>query len=113
MTDRVLAGRYELASLVGRGGMGEVWEGRDRVIGRRVAVKLLSHQQSESGGAELFFREARTAGRLNHRGVVTVFDMGEDPADGTLYLVMEYIVGHDLAALLRRDGPPPIHRAAD
>lgn len=113
MTDRVLAGRYELASLVGRGGMGEVWEGRDRVIGRRVAVKLLSDQQGGSGGAELFFREARTAGRLNHRGVVTVFDMGEDPADGTFYLVMEYIVGHDLAALLRRDGPPPIHLAAD
>ncbi|MGW9122139.1 protein kinase domain-containing protein [Streptomyces sp. NPDC055663] len=113
MADRVLAGRYELVSLVGRGGMGEVWEGRDRVIGRRVAVKLLSHQQDESGGAELFFREARTAGRLNHRGVVTVFDMGEDPADGTLYLVMEYIAGHDLAALLRRDGPPPVHQAAD
>ncbi|MGP3966569.1 protein kinase domain-containing protein [Streptomyces sp. 6N223] len=113
MADRVLAGRYELASLVGRGGMGEVWEGRDRVIGRRVAVKLLPHQQGEGGGAELFFREARTAGRLNHRGVVTVFDMGEDPLDGTLYLVMEYITGHDLAALLRRDGPPPIRRAVD
>ncbi|WP_049568482.1 serine/threonine-protein kinase, partial [Streptomyces sp. SBT349] len=113
MADRVLAGRYELASLVGRGGMGEVWEGRDRVIGRRVAVKLLLHQQGESGSAELFFREARTAGRLNHRGVVTVFDMGEDPLDGTLYLVMEYITGHDLAALLRRDGPLPIRRAVD
>ncbi|MGW2088149.1 protein kinase domain-containing protein [Streptomyces sp. NPDC001880] len=113
MADRVLAGRYELVLLVGRGGMGEVWEGRDRVIGRRVAVKLLSHQQGEGGGAELFFREARTAGRLNHHGVVTVFDMGEDPADGTLYLVMEYITGNDLAALLRRDGPPPIHRAVD
>ncbi|WP_405800156.1 PQQ-binding-like beta-propeller repeat protein [Streptomyces sp. NBC_01506] len=117
MTGRVLAGRYELVSLVGRGGMGEVWEGRDDVIGRRVAVKLLSHQQDGSqdgsGGAELFFREARTAGRLNHRGVVTVFDMGEDPLDGTLYLVMEYVTGHDLAALLRREGPPSIHRAVD
>ncbi len=113
MADRVLAGRYELASLVGRGGMGEVWVGRDRIIGRRVAVKLLPHQQGESGGAELFFREARTAGRLNHRGVVTVFDLGEDPYDGTLYLVMEYVTGHDLAALLRQDGPPPIRRAVD
>ncbi|WP_062212976.1 serine/threonine-protein kinase [Streptomyces sp. NBRC 109706] len=113
MADRVLAGRYELASLVGRGGMGEVWAGHDRVIGRRVAVKLLPHQRGGGGGAQLFFREARTAGRLNHRGVVTVFDMGEDATDGTLYLVMEFISGHDLAALLRRDGPPPVHRAVE
>ncbi|MGP4110567.1 protein kinase domain-containing protein [Streptomyces sp. 4N509B] len=112
MADRVLAGRYELASLVGRGGMGEVWEARDRVIGRRVAVKLLAHHRGD-GGAELFFREARTAGRLNHRGVVTVFDMGEDPDDGTLFLVMEFVTGRDLAALLRQDGPPPVRQAVD
>ncbi|MFD6887728.1 PQQ-binding-like beta-propeller repeat protein [Streptomyces sp. NPDC059957] len=105
---RVLAGRYELAAFVGRGGMGEVWAGRDRVIGRHVAVKLLPHDQGGPGGAELFFREARTAGGLNHRGVVTVHDMGQDPADGTLFLVMEYIEGRDLAAVLRQDGPPPV-----
>lgn len=105
---RVLAGRYELAAFVGRGGMGEVWAGRDRVIGRHVAVKLLPHSQGDPGGAELFFREARTAGGLNHRGVVTVHDMGQDPADGTLFLVMEYIEGRDLAAVLRQDGPPPV-----
>ncbi|MFZ3500026.1 PQQ-binding-like beta-propeller repeat protein [Streptomyces sp. 5.8] len=105
---RVLAGRYELAAFVGRGGMGEVWAGRDRVIGRHVAVKLLPHNQGDPGGAELFFREARTAGGLNHRGVVTVHDMGQDPADGTLFLVMEYIEGRDLAAVLRQDGPPPV-----
>ncbi|WP_330298308.1 serine/threonine-protein kinase [Streptomyces sp. NBC_00503] len=105
---RVLAGRYELAAFVGRGGMGEVWAGRDRVIGRHVAVKLLPHNQGDPSGAELFFREARTAGGLNHRGVVTVHDMGQDPADGTLFLVMEYIEGRDLAAVLRQDGPPPV-----
>ncbi|MFE2306169.1 PQQ-binding-like beta-propeller repeat protein [Streptomyces sp. NPDC059411] len=93
--------------------MGEVWAGRDRVIGRHVAVKLLPHDQGDPGGAELFFREARTAGGLNHRGVVTVHDMGQDPADGTLFLVMEYIQGRDLAAVLREDGPPPVADAVD
>ncbi|WP_335977142.1 serine/threonine-protein kinase [Streptomyces sp. CA2R106] len=103
---RVIADRYELVAFVGRGGMGEVWEGRDRVIGRRVAVKLLPDHQ-HGLAADLFFREARTAGGLSHRGVVTVHDMGRDPADGTLYLVMEYVTGRDLAVVLHEDGPPP------
>ncbi|MFE3902402.1 PQQ-binding-like beta-propeller repeat protein [Streptomyces sp. NPDC059153] len=110
---RVLAGRYELTAFVGRGGMGEVWAGRDRVIGRRVAVKLLPHGQDDPGGAELFFREARIAGGLNHRGVVIVHDMGQDPADGTLFLVMEYVEGRDLAAVLRQDGLPPVPVAVE
>ncbi|SHN31722.1 hypothetical protein [Streptomyces yunnanensis] len=75
-------------AFVGRGGMREVWEGRDLVIGRRVAVKLLPDHQ-HGLAADLFFREARTAGGLNHRGVVTVHDLGRDPRDGTLYLIME------------------------
>ncbi|ONK14485.1 serine/threonine-protein kinase [Streptomyces sp. MP131-18] len=102
---RVIADRYELVAFVGRGGMGEVWEGRDRVIGRRVAVKLLPDHQ-HGPAADLFFREARTAGGLNHRGVVTVHDLGRDQHDGTLYLIMEYVAGRNLAVVLREDGPP-------
>ncbi|MFE9555655.1 PQQ-binding-like beta-propeller repeat protein [Streptomyces sp. NPDC006703] len=109
---RVLAGRYELMSIVGRGGMGEVWEGHDRVIGRRVAVKLMPYGQG-GAGAELFFREARTAGGLSHRGVVTVYDMGQDPGDGTLFLVMEFVSGRDLGAVLRDEGPPPVEVTVD
>ncbi|MER7793328.1 PQQ-binding-like beta-propeller repeat protein [Streptomyces sp. NPDC097640] len=103
---RVIADRYELVAFVGRGGMGEVWEGRDQVIGRRVAVKLLPDHQ-HGPAADLFFREARTAGGLNHRGVVTVHDLGRDPRDGTLYLIMEYVAGRNLATVLHEDGPPP------
>ncbi|MFI6582598.1 PQQ-binding-like beta-propeller repeat protein [Embleya sp. NPDC050493] len=110
---RVLGGRYELVALVGRGGMGEVWEGRDRVIERRVAVKLLPHDRHDASGAELFFREAKTAGGLNHAGVVTVFDLGQDPDDGTLYLVMEFLAGRDLDTVLRRDGPPAVATAVE
>ncbi|MGD3110581.1 PQQ-binding-like beta-propeller repeat protein [Streptomyces sp. YGL11-2] len=113
MAVRVLGDRYELVSFVGRGGMGEVWEGRDRVIRRRVAVKLLPYRRGGELSAELFFREARTAGGLSHRGVVTVHDMGQDPGDGTLFLVMEFVAGRDLAAVLRADGPPAVPVAVD
>ncbi|GAB3806548.1 protein kinase domain-containing protein [Micromonospora zhanjiangensis] len=113
MVVRVLAGRYELVRVVGRGGMGEVWEGRDRVIGRRVAIKLLPHDRRDVAGAELFQREARTAGALSHPGVVTVHDFGQDGDDGSLFLVMEFLVGRDLRTVLDEDGPPPVPTAVD
>ncbi|MDI2130110.1 serine/threonine-protein kinase [Yinghuangia seranimata] len=105
---RVLADRYELVRFIGRGGMGEVWEGRDRLIGRRVAVKLLRPDGRDATATALFIREANTAGALHHPGVVTVFDLGEDAADGTLFLVMEYVDGRDLAEVLRSEGPPAV-----
>ncbi|WP_020557243.1 PQQ-binding-like beta-propeller repeat protein [Embleya scabrispora] len=108
---RVLAGRYELVRFVGRGGMGEVWEGRDRLIERRVAVKLLPHAKADASGAALFFREARTAGALHHPGVVTVYDLGQDEGDGSLFLVMEFVEGRDLAAVLDKEGPPSVGTA--
>ncbi|MER5813373.1 serine/threonine-protein kinase [Streptomyces sp. NPDC002033] len=108
---RVLAGRYELVRFVGKGGMGEVWAGHDRTLQRRVAVKLLPHQRGDAAGAALFFREARTAGALRHPGVVTVHDLGQDPTDGTLFLVMELLPGRDLGAVLREDGVPAVATA--
>lgn len=110
---RVLAGRYELVRCVGRGGMGEVWEARDRVIARRVAVKLLPHQAGDTRSADLFFREARTAGALHHPGIVTALDMGRDDADETLFLVLEFVEGRDLSTVLRSDGAPPVSTAVD
>ncbi|MDX3636921.1 PQQ-binding-like beta-propeller repeat protein [Streptomyces europaeiscabiei] len=107
MTGRMLAGRYELEVLLGRGGMGEVWVAHDTRIRRRVAVKLLQSHLEGGEGTRLFFREARTAGGLNHPGIVTVHDLGED-ADGTLFLVMEMLSGRDLSTVLRKDGPPPV-----
>ncbi|NUP30207.1 MAG: serine/threonine protein kinase, partial [Streptomycetaceae bacterium] len=113
MVGRVLAGRYELVALLGRGGMGEVWLGHDRVISRRVAVKLLPSDRRDIGAADLVLREARTAGRLNHPGVVTVHDLGTDPEDGMVFLVMEFLEGRDLATVLHEDGPPAVATAAD
>lgn len=109
---RVIAGRYELAELLGRGGMGEVWAAWDNVIRRRVAVKLLQHESGLGTEEQLFLREAHTAGGLNHPGVVTVHDLGQD-TDGSLYLIMELITGRDLGRVLRADGPPPVATAVD
>ncbi|WP_330335343.1 PQQ-binding-like beta-propeller repeat protein [Streptomyces sp. NBC_00536] len=98
---------------VGRGGMGEVWEAHDRVIERSVAIKLLPYQRANSAGIELFFREARTAGALHHPGVVTVHDLGEDAAEGSLFLVMELLDGRDLGKLLLHEGVPPVEVAVE
>ncbi|MET8453488.1 serine/threonine-protein kinase [Streptomyces sp. NPDC005209] len=103
---RVIAGRYELERLLGRGGMGEVWAARDGVMERGVAVKLLQAHLGTAEGEELFFREARTAGALSHPGIVTVHDLGRD-GDGTLYLVMENVPGRNLGVVLK-DGPAPV-----
>src|SRR5215210_804688 len=91
-----LGGRYQLLDVVGRGGMGEVWAGRDLRLDRSVAVKLLSPTMaSEAGVRERFDEEARSAARLSHSNVVLVFDSGEH--EGTPYLVMELLPGRTLA----------------
>ncbi|MFJ8563234.1 PQQ-binding-like beta-propeller repeat protein [Streptomyces sp. NPDC093514] len=104
MAQRVIAGRYELQQLLGRGGMGEVWAARDGVMQRSVAVKLLQAQLGTTEGEKLFFREARTAGALSHPGIVTVHDLGRD-SDGTLYLVMENVPGQNLGVVLEEGLP--------
>ncbi|NBE56686.1 serine/threonine-protein kinase, partial [Streptomyces boluensis] len=109
---RVLAGRYELGELLGRGGMGEVWAAWDSVVRRQVAVKLLKRGGGSADEERRLLREAHTAGGLNHPGVVTVHDLGQDE-DGTPYLVMELLAGHDLSRVLRQDGPPTVERAVD
>ena len=94
-----MLGRYVLDRLIGSGSMGSVYLGRDPKIGRPVAIKTLALSQLFAG-AELaeartrFFREAETAGRLQHPGIVTIFDAGEDR--GLAYIAMEFLSGHDL-----------------
>ena len=93
---RVLAGRYELGSLLGHGGMGTVRDATDRRLGRPVAVKILRADLAEQPSARRRFEtEAHAAARLAHPNVVTVFDSGED--DGIPFLVMERLPGRTLA----------------
>ncbi|MFD0327949.1 serine/threonine-protein kinase [Streptacidiphilus monticola] len=110
MNARTVGGRYAIESLVGQGGMGQVWSAHDRVLGRRVAVKLLRPAllADPARADELrrrFARESRVTARVNHPGLVTVYDAGEDGED--LYLAMEYVEGADLADHLAENGPYP------
>ncbi len=108
----VLEGKYELVRLVGQGGMGEVYEGRHRVIGRRVAVKFLHSEYARNPDVVLRFEnEARAAGGSEHENIAGVYDVGSLP-DGTRYLVMEFLDGEDVDKLVRREAPLPAVRAA-
>jgi tetratricopeptide (TPR) repeat protein len=108
---RLIAGRYELATLIGQGGMGQVWTADDRRLERRVAVKLLRPDLAVGGpgeGDELrrrFARECRVTARVEHPGLVAVHDAGSDGDD--LYLVMQYVQGADLADHLAEHDPYP------
>jgi serine/threonine protein kinase len=97
-------GRYQLLELIGEGGMGRVFRGRDTAIGRDVAIKVLpSELATEEGYRERFRREAHAAAQLTEPHIVPIFDTGE--IDDRLYLVMPIIGGTDLATVLRRDRP--------
>ncbi len=97
--DRTQLGRYRIERQIGRGSMGAVYAGMDPKVGRAVALKTLALSR-EFEGAELadararFFREAETAGRLQHRDIVTIYDAGEE--QGLAYIAMEYLSGSDL-----------------
>ncbi|MFJ8753564.1 protein kinase [Streptomyces sp. NPDC102441] len=113
MNGRVIAGRYQLATILGQGGMGQVWTAYDQRLDRRVAVKLLRPDRvaGPSGGdapEELrrrFVRECRVTAQVDHPGLVTVHDAGSDGDD--LYLVMQYVEGADLADHLAEHVPYP------
>ncbi|MEU5693934.1 serine/threonine-protein kinase [Actinosynnema sp. NPDC020468] len=110
---RVIAGRYTLLSELGRGGMGVVWRAQDNVIGRHVAIKELhlpdgiAHEERRVL-EERVLREARTAGRLNDPGIVTVFDVVAE--GGMTYIVMELVEAQTLSTLINQHGPMPQDR---
>ncbi|AUH40697.1 serine/threonine-protein kinase [Streptomyces sp. CMB-StM0423] len=110
MNGRLVAGRYELSTPIGKGGMGQVWQAYDRTLDRRVAVKLLRVETMTTGSQadELrrrFTRECRTTAQVDHPGLVTVHDAGSDA--GELYLVMQHVGGADLADHLAEHEPYP------
>ncbi|HEX4186727.1 MAG TPA: protein kinase [Solirubrobacteraceae bacterium] len=110
-TGDILVGRYEVDTLLGRGGMSSVFSGWDRTLGREVAIKVLATELVEDGVfVERFEREARAAASLSHRNVVAVFDSGVD--EDARFIVMEHVSGRTLADLLR-DGPMPVAEALE
>src|SRR5262245_4075586 len=99
----MIAGRYRVIGLLGRGGMGEVYRADDVKLGQTVALKFLPREMSSDAvWRERFFSEVRITRQLSHPNICRVYDIGD--WDGRHFLSMEYIDGEDLASLLRRIG---------
>src|SRR5690349_17365731 len=100
---QILAERYRIVALAGRGGMGEVFRAEDLTLGQIVAMKFLPERLSQDEAAlSRFHAEVRNARQVSHPNVCRVFDIGE--SDGSLFLTMEYVDGEDLASVVRRIG---------
>src|SRR5688572_23413479 len=93
-------GRYEIQRPIGAGGMGVLWLARDPMIDRLVAIKLMREGVESATSRERFMREARSAGRLHHPNIVTIFDVGEQ--DGQPFIAMQYVEGETLDGMIRR-----------
>ncbi len=108
----LLGGRYRLDRIAGHGGMATVFAALDTVLEREVAIKLLQHRRDESGVLhERFRREALAAAKIVHPNVVTVHDVGQND-EGRPYIVMDFVDGPSLAAVIERDGALPSERVA-
>jgi serine/threonine protein kinase len=108
----LLAQRYRVVSLLGRGGMGEVYRATDLLLGQAVALKFLPAAWATDESTLARFRnEVRIARQISHPNVCRVYDIGE--AEGSTYLSMEYVDGEDLASLLRRIGRLPRDKALE
>ena len=112
MEGDVLSGRYELEELVGTGGMSSVYRAHDRLLDRKVALKILhAHYGDDAQYVERFRREARAAAALSHPNIVTVIDRGEH--ERRQFIVFEYVDGENLKRLIERSGPMPLERALE
>ena len=108
----LLADRYRIVGLVGRGGMGEVYRAEDLKLSQPVALKLLPERLSMDGAAlARFHREVRVARQISHRNVCRVYDIGE--AAGLQFLSMEYIRGEELSSVIKRFGRLPAYKAIE
>ena len=108
----VIAGRYRIITLLGKGGMGEVYRADDLTLGQAVALKFLpSRAGSDEALLDRFRSEVRIARKVSHPNVCRVYDVGD--VDGQAFFTMEYVDGEDLASLLRRIGRLPQDKALD
>ncbi|MDZ4797506.1 MAG: serine/threonine-protein kinase [Bryobacteraceae bacterium] len=107
----LIAGRYRMIELLGRGGMGEVYRATDLTLAQSVALKFLPNAADNTRLIERFHNEVRIARQVSHPNVCRVYDIGE--AEGMPFLSMEYVDGEDLSSLLQRIGRLPNDKALD
>ncbi|WP_235912129.1 Stk1 family PASTA domain-containing Ser/Thr kinase [Ruania zhangjianzhongii] len=118
---RVLSGRYEIGEPIGRGGMAEVYIGRDNRLGRTVAIKMLRSDLARDPSFHARFRrEAQSAASLNHPAIVSVYDTGDEATTGVdgaevaiPFIVMEYVEGHTVRDLLKDGSALPLDEAVE
>lgn len=108
----LVAGKYRVESVLGKGGMGVVVSAVHQLFGERVAIKFLLPEAAHGVGLERFLREAKVAFQLKSQHVVRVLDVAQLES-GEPYIVMEHLAGQDLAAVVARDGPVPVPAAVD
>jgi eukaryotic-like serine/threonine-protein kinase len=112
MVGEVIGDRYELEELVGSGGMSSVFRAHDRLLERKVALKVLHEQYTrDEDYVERFRREARSVASLSHPNIVTVIDRGEH--EGRQYIVFEYVDGENLKHRIDREGALPVRDAVE
>jgi eukaryotic-like serine/threonine-protein kinase len=108
----IINDRYELSKRIGRGGMADVFLGRDRLLDRQVAIKVLFPEFAvDPNFVERFRREAQAAANLSHPNIVSVYDWGRH--SGTYFIAMEYVHGRTLADILRTNGRVTAKQAAE
>jgi serine/threonine-protein kinase len=112
LVGRLVAGKFRVQQLIGRGGMGNVYRASQEPLGRIVAIKVLKPDYPEEQDPHFlqrFFLEAAAASKLHHPNTITIYDYGRD--DDLLYIVMEFLEGRTLRAMMREVGPVPPGRA--
>ncbi len=108
-----IVNKYRIVRLLGRGGMGSVYEAQHVTLQRRFAIKfMLPEYAANRATLRRFENEAKAAGGLEHANIAAVTDIGQAP-DGSPYLVMEFLAGQDGSKLLARLGPLPVPRATN
>lgn len=113
LTGRIIADKYQIEALVGVGGMSAVYTAQQIGVGRRVAFKILLPHLANNAQhvANLFEREAKTAGQLSHENIATIFDAGHTP-DEIAYIAMEWVDGQTLEDEIAQNGPLSLERSA-
>lgn len=112
MIGTCLMGKYDIIDVIGHGGMGVVYKGRQVLMERTVAIKMLQSQHiADSQSVQRFLREGKASCRMNHPHVITVYDFGITPQSGQPFIVMDYLQGISLADLIKQDGQVSVERS--
>lgn len=112
MVGTCLMGKYDIIDVIGHGGMGVVYKGRQVLMDRTVAIKMLQSQHiADSMSVKRFHQEGKAASKMNHPHVITVYDFGVTPTSGQPFIVMDYLLGTDLSTIIKDEGQLGVERS--